>query len=255
MFMMSRLVLNPKLDRHLGCSSWRFPNLFRICEFHFRERQVYTRICGIPSSFVLQSANRSRPPGRLHLDPRHHFAAFPALTLTRTRTACIGTHPSSCSNMAVCICSSFWCNKRTEILDSQYLGRGTILLTLKVTVSLPYQVIFNFVVSVYKRTIPTEWPPLVGYVNAKFCEQRVSRGERDGSLRPYSRFSGPEPQFLLSSSSSVVLTRLSGPHSRPITSQKMSYHRESNPDLWICSQELWPLDHRGVPHEVIECFN
>jgi hypothetical protein len=23
--------------------------------------------------------------------------------------------------------------------------------------------------------------------------------------------------------------------------------RKSNPDLWICSQELWPLDHRGSP--------
>jgi hypothetical protein len=22
---------------------------------------------------------------------------------------------------------------------------------------------------------------------------------------------------------------------------------ESNPDLWICSQESWPLDHRGGP--------
>jgi hypothetical protein len=37
----------------------------------------------------------------------------------------------------------------------------------------------------------------------------------------------------------------SGPCSRPITSQKILQHRESNPDLWICSQELWPLDHRG----------
>jgi hypothetical protein len=23
------------------------------------------------------------------------------------------------------------------------------------------------------------------------------------------------------------------------------YCRELNPDFWICSQELWPLDHRG----------
>jgi hypothetical protein len=37
-----------------------------------------------------------------------------------------------------------------------------------------------------------------------------------GSLRPYSRFSRPEP-LLLPSSSSVVLTRLSGPRSRPTT--------------------------------------
>jgi hypothetical protein len=36
----------------------------------------------------------------------------------------------------------------------------------------------------------------------------VSRYQRDGSLRPYSRFSRPEPLLFLSSSSSIVLTRL-----------------------------------------------
>jgi hypothetical protein len=40
-------------------------------------------------------------------------------------------------------------------------------------------------------------------------------------LRPYSRFSRPEPQLFLPSSSSIVLTRLSGPRSRPTTSQKI----------------------------------
>jgi hypothetical protein len=46
----------------------------------------------------------------------------------------------------------------------------------------------------------------------------VVRGQRDGSLRPYSRLSRPEPLLFLPSSSSVVLTRLSGPRSRPTTS-------------------------------------
>jgi hypothetical protein len=50
---------------------------------------------------------------------------------------------------------------------------------------------------------------------------------------------------LLPSSSSSVLTRLSGPRSRPTTSQEIWWLRESNPELWICSQELWPLVHRG----------
>jgi hypothetical protein len=39
----------------------------------------------------------------------------------------------------------------------------------------------------------------------------VPRGQRDGSLRPYSRISRPEPILFLSSSASVVLTRLSRP--------------------------------------------
>jgi hypothetical protein len=51
--------------------------------------------------------------------------------------------------------------------------------------------------------------------------------------------------LFLSSSFSVVLTRLSVPRSRPTTTQKMWQRRESNPGLWICSQELWRLDHRG----------
>jgi hypothetical protein len=40
-------------------------------------------------------------------------------------------------------------------------------------------------------------------------------------LRPYSRISRPEPLLFLPSSSSVVLTRLGGPRSRPTTSQKI----------------------------------
>jgi hypothetical protein len=70
-------------------------------------------------------------------------------------------------------------------------------------------------VFVRERTTPTERPPLVGEVIANFCGKRVPRGQRDGSLRPYSRLSRQEPLPFHSSSSSVVLTRLSGPRSRP----------------------------------------
>jgi hypothetical protein len=41
------------------------------------------------------------------------------------------------------------------------------------------------------KTIPTERPPLVGEVSANVCGQTVSRGQRNGSPRPYSRFSRP----------------------------------------------------------------
>jgi hypothetical protein len=46
-------------------------------------------------------------------------------------------------------------------------------------------------------------------------------------LLPYSRFSKPEPLVFLSSSSSVFITRLSGPRSRPTTSQKMYLYSEA----------------------------
>jgi hypothetical protein len=49
----------------------------------------------------------------------------------------------------------------------------------------------NSVALVRERTIPTERPPLVGEVNDNFCVQRVSRGQRNGPPRPYSRISRP----------------------------------------------------------------
>jgi hypothetical protein len=92
--------------------------------------------------------------------------------------------------------------------------------------------------SALERTTPTERPPLVGEVSANFCGYRVPRGQREGSLRPYSRLYKPKPLTFLSSSFSIVLTRMIGPCSTLNTSHKMWYRRESNQDLWICSQEL-----------------
>jgi hypothetical protein len=50
-------------------------------------------------------------------------------------------------------------------------------------------------------------------------DRGVSHGQR--GVWPYSRFSRPESLYFPSSSSSIVLTRLSGPCSRPTTSQKI----------------------------------
>jgi hypothetical protein len=80
---------------------------------------------------------------------------------------------------------------------------------------------FSSVALVHKRTMPTKRPPLVGEVSANFCGYRMSSGQRDKCLRPYSRFSRPEPLLFLPSISSVVLTRLSETRSRPNTSQKI----------------------------------
>jgi hypothetical protein len=67
----------------------------------------------------------------------------------------------------------------------------------------------NFLAWARKRTISTERPPFVG--------EWVPRGQRDESLRPYSRLSRPEPLLLFPSSFSVSLTGLSGTCSRPTT--------------------------------------
>jgi hypothetical protein len=79
-----------------------------------------------------------------------------------------------------------------------------------------------------------------------FVDRRVSHIQRGRSPRLYYRFSAPEPLLFLPSSSWIVLARLNGPRSTPATSQKIWKRWESIPDLWICSQELWPLDHKGV---------
>jgi hypothetical protein len=63
--------------------------------------------------------------------------------------------------------------------------------TMRRKISTPWQT--NSMVWVGERTIPTERPPLVGEVIAYFCGYRVPRGQRDRSLRPYSRFSRQEP--------------------------------------------------------------
>jgi hypothetical protein len=56
---------------------------------------------------------------------------------------------------------------------------------------------------------------------ASYTDRVTAAYQRNGSPQPYSRFSRPEPLLLLPSSSSIVLTRLSGPRSRPTTSQKI----------------------------------
>jgi hypothetical protein len=70
---------------------------------------------------------------------------------------------------------------------------------------------------VRERTIPTERPPFVGEVFAKFEE----KGCHVVSVTdPYGRildFLDTGAATFLLSSSSVVLTRLSGPRSRPTT--------------------------------------
>jgi hypothetical protein len=74
---------------------------------------------------------------------------------------------------------------------------------------------------VRKRTIPTAWPPLVGEVSANFLDREcrvVSATDPHGRIFG---FLDPEPLFFHSSSSSVILTRLSGPRSRPTTSHKI----------------------------------
>jgi hypothetical protein len=80
------------------------------------------------------------------------------------------------------------------------------------------------------KTKQTPWPEPVSklywlsvwHLSAKLVATFADRGCHIVSVTyPYSRISRPEPLLFLPSSSSVVLTRLSGPRSTSTTSQKI----------------------------------
>jgi hypothetical protein len=60
-------------------------------------------------------------------------------------------------------------------------------------------------------------------------------------------FRDPELLLFRSSSSSVILTRLSDPVPNSLLLRKSGSAGNRTWDLWICSQELWPLERRGRP--------
>jgi hypothetical protein len=75
---------------------------------------------------------------------------------------------------------------------------------------------------VRKRTISTERLPLVGEVSANFLRtEGIAWSVQRIPTAVNLDFLDPEPILFLSRSSSVILMRLSGPHSRPTTSQKI----------------------------------
>jgi hypothetical protein len=78
----------------------------------------------------------------------------------------------------------------------------------------------NSVALVRQRTIPIEQPPLLGEVSANFSGQRVSRGQRK-EIPTAVNFGLLNRSRYFLSNSSIILTRLSGPRSRPTTSQKI----------------------------------
>jgi hypothetical protein len=88
----------------------------------------------------------------------------------------------------------------------------------------------NSVALVRERTIPTGRPPLVGEVSANFwgIEDVAWSAQRIPTVVNLV-FLDRSRYFFLPSSSEVVLTRLSGPCSRPTASHKICKRRESNP--------------------------
>jgi hypothetical protein len=80
-------------------------------------------------------------------------------------------------------------------------------------------------------------------VIANFCGYRVPRGQRDGSLRPDSRFSRQEPLLFYKVAPQLYSRGWVDTVPDPLLFFVVPGNRTRDP--CICSQELWPLDHRG----------
>jgi hypothetical protein len=78
---------------------------------------------------------------------------------------------------------------------------------------------------VLKRFIPTELLPLPAKIGPTFPGRRCCVVRTTDPYGRSSRFYTTVTLIFLSSSSSVILTRLRGPRYRPITSQKIWYCR------------------------------
>jgi hypothetical protein len=122
-----------------------------------------------------------------------------------------------------------WHNSKNVIRKS---SKKNLLYSLTPTVNCK-NTLFKNVQKFFSFHIKTPWPGsaselyqpsgrhLSAMLVSTIMDRGVPRGQSDGSLRPYSRISRPEPLLCLPSSSSVVLPRLCGPLSRPTTSQKI----------------------------------
>jgi hypothetical protein len=100
----------------------------------------------------------------------------------------------------------------------------------------------NSIVWVREWTIPTERPPLVGEVTANFCGKRVPRGQRYGTLRPYSRFSRQEPLLFYQVAPQLYSRGWVHPIPDPLFFLVVPGIEPGPPDLL---PRIWPLDHRG----------
>jgi hypothetical protein len=107
---------------------------------------------------------------------------------------------------------------------------------------------------VRKRNIPTERPPFVGEDNANFCRYRVSRGRCSGSPRPLiSIFYTRSHYFSIQVAPQLYSRGWVDPVPDPLLLRKSGSAGNRTRDLCICSQELWPLDHRGGPRSPTVC--
>jgi hypothetical protein len=101
-----------------------------------------------------------------------------------------------------------------------------------------------------ERTVPTDRPTLVNEVSANFED----RGCRVFSATdPYGSILGfldRRRYCLFQIAPQLYSWCWVDPVPDPLLFRQSGSAGNRNRDLWICSQELWPLDHRGGPRHI-----
>jgi hypothetical protein len=92
-------------------------------------------------------------------------------------------------------------------------------------------------------------PPLVGEISCQILQiegcRVVSTVDPPWSLISFSR---PEPLLFFQVAPHLCSRGWVDPVPDPLLCRKSGSTGNRTGDLWVCSQELWPLDHRGGIH-------
>jgi hypothetical protein len=79
-----------------------------------------------------------------------------------------------------------------------------------------------------------------------FANRGLSRGQRDGSPTVFNlQFYRPDPLLFFQVAPHLSLRGWVDPVAHPLPLRIFGSAGNRTQDLWISSQELWPLDHRG----------
>jgi hypothetical protein len=94
---------------------------------------------------------------------------------------------------------------------------------------------------VHEQTTPTERPPLVAEVSAKFADRWCHMV----SAMLYFRFSTPKKLYFFQAAPQLYLLGWVDPVPDILLLRKSGSSGNRTRNLWICSQGLWSLNHRG----------
>jgi hypothetical protein len=113
----------------------------------------------------------------------------------------------------------------------------------------------NSVILVRERTIPTERPPLVGEVTNNFCGFGCCVVRTTNPYGHILRFIDRSRYFLFQVAPQLYSRGWVDSVPDPLFLGKPDSVGKRTRDLWICSHELWPLDHRGSRNTCIIDLN